>query len=257
MKLNYKTFGEGKPLIILHGLLGSLDNWQTLARRFSAEFKVYTVDLRNHGKSPHSEVHSYQAMADDLLEFLTHHQIDKAYFIGHSMGGKAAMQFAILHPQRVLKLIVVDIAPRTYESKHEAIFDALMKMDLSKITGREEADAILAETIQDASMRQFLLKNLDRNPDGSFRWKMNLKSLWMNYSNINTPLYSESKIDIPVTVIRGGLSGYVTENDLESFKEIFPHTRLITIPGAGHWVHADAPDAFYEIVRNELVFSKT
>jgi len=252
VRLNYKSFGEGTPVVILHGLLGSLDNWQTFARRLAGEFMVYTVDLRNHGKSPHSDVHTYPAMADDLLEFFREQNIPKAHLIGHSMGGKAAMQFAIFHPEKVLKLIVVDMAPRSYESGHEMIFEALMKIDLEQIRKREEADALLGETIHDTVMRQFLLKNLDRNTDGSFAWKMNLHGLWKNYSFINVPIRSDAKVNVPTVVIRGGKSNYVQHNDLNSFKEIFPNTSLITIRDAGHWVHAEAPDEFYHTVRNEL-----
>ena len=252
MRLNYKSFGQGTPVIILHGLLGSLDNWQTFAKRLSSEFKVYTVDLRNHGRTVHNDVHTYQAMADDLLEFFEEHQIQKAHLIGHSMGGKAAMQFAIEHTVRVLKLIIVDISPRAYQGNHDEIFNALLELDLSHVTKRDEADFALSKRISDVAVRQFLLKNLQRNSNDGFSWKMNLKGLWDNYDNINVPIHPVSQIEIPVIVIRGGKSGYVEDKDLDSFKEIFPQTKLITIPGAGHWVHAEAPDEFYNLVRANL-----
>ncbi len=251
MHLNFKSFGERIPVVILHGLLGSLDNWQTFARRLSSEFKVYTVDQRNHGKSPHSEVHTYSAMVSDLIEFFDEHHIDQAHLIGHSMGGKVAMQFAISHSARVLKLILVDISPRSYESGHDVIFEALMQIDLSKIKKREEAEVMLSEKIHDAAVRRFLLKNLDRVESG-FVWKMNLDGFYRNYENINVPIQSDSEIDIPTILIRGAKSNYVQESDLKTFREIFPSTKLVTIPNAGHWVHADAPDKFYEVVKKEL-----
>lgn len=213
---------------------------------------MFTIDLRNHGKSAHSDIHTYQAMTADLLEFFDEHGIDQAHVIGHSMGGKVAMQFAIDHPEKILKLIVVDIAPRSYERGHELIFEALFAIDLSTITKREEADQLLTQKISDFSVRQFLLKNLDRNSDGSFSWKMNLQGLLKNYHNIKTPIQSASPIDVPTVVIRGGKSAYVKDKDLDSFKEIFPKTNLITIANAGHWVHAEAPDEFYLLVKKEL-----
>jgi len=252
MRLNHKSFGEGIPVIILHGLFGSLDNWQTFARRLSSEFKVYTIDLRNHGKSPHSNEHSYLAMCDDLLEFLDEHRISRTHIIGHSMGGKVAMQFAIEHAERILKMIIVDISPRSYESGHDAIFTALLEIDLTRFTKREEADKMLAQRIPDVAVRQFLLKNINRNIDGSFSWKINLQGLWKNYRNINVSVQSDSQVNIPTIVIRGGESGSVHDEDLNSFKEIFPGTRLITIQKSGHWVHAEAPDEFYNSVIQEL-----
>lgn len=252
MRLNYKTFGAGTPVIVLHGLLGSLDNWQSFARKLSSDFRVFTVDLRNHGKSPHSAEHTYDAMSKDLLDFFEEHKIEKAHVIGHSMGGKVAMQFAISHPEKILKLFIVDIAPRSYESGHDLIFEALLSIDISKVARREEADALLARKIPDSAVRQFLLKNLDRQADGSFSWKMNLQGLWKNYSNINVPIQSALPVEIQTFVIKGGKSNYVKDADLKSFQQIFPSTKLITIENAGHWVHAEAPDEFYKTVRQEL-----
>ena len=251
MQLNFKTFGTGTPVVILHGLLGSLDNWQTFARQLSSEFQVFTVDLRNHGKSPHSNEHTYRAMADDILEFFDKHQLEKANIIGHSMGGKVAMQFAIEHPERILKLFVVDIAPRAYDSTHDEILDALVEMDLSKVEKREDAHAQLSKNISSPAVRQFLLKNLDR-ADTGFAWKMNLKTLHANYSDINVPISSDVPVDIPVVVIRGGKSDYVSENDMELFRKIFPQAELVTIADAGHWVHAEAHEEFYDAVIKAL-----
>jgi len=252
MQLNYKSFGEGTPVVILHGLLGSLDNWQTFARKLSSDFKVFTIDLRNHGRSPHSDEHSYPAMVSDLVEFFTKHHIEDAHIIGHSMGGKVAMQFAITHSEKVLKLIVVDIAPKEYGRGHDTIFDALEDVDIFRITKRDDADAMLATHIDDFAVRQFLLKNLDRNADGSFSWKMNLDGLIRNYEQINQAIHSEKPVAVSAYIIRGGKSNYVLENDLSSFQKIFPKIELITIPDAGHWVHAETPDVFYAAVHKIL-----
>ncbi len=255
MELNFKSFGSGTPVVILHGLFGSLDNWQTFARKLSSDYLVYSLDLRNHGKSPHSETHTYEAMANDVADFFDVQKIDKAHVIGHSMGGKAAMQFALLHPEKILQLIVVDIAPRAYERGHDGIFEALMEMDFSGITKREDADAQLAGKIQNPAVRQFLLKNLERQDDGSFQWKMNLPVLFENYDHINSAIQSTQPVEVPLTVIRGGRSDYVQDSDEQSFKAIFPSTNIITIQSAGHWVHAEEPEEFFNAV-NEVIAEK-
>lgn len=253
MRLNFKLTGKGTPVVILHGLFGSLDNWQTFARKLSLEFQVFTLDLRNHGRSPHSNEHSYEVMATDVNLFFEEHQIEKAHIIGHSMGGKAAMQFAISFPEKILKLIIVDIAPKKYGREHDVIFNSLAQLDLAQINNREDADAKLAIHISDFAVRQFLLKNLDRNPDGSFSWKMNLGALINNYESISNPLMSEHSIQVPAFVIRGEKSQYVADEDRAIFQKIFPNTQFITIPSAGHWVHAEAPDAFYAAVHAALI----
>lgn len=252
MRLNFKSFGSGTPVIILHGLFGSLDNWQTFARKLSAGFHVFTVDLRNHGRSPHSTEHSYEAIAADMHDFFEEHQIEKAHIIGHSMGGKAAMQFAHTYPEKILTLIVVDIAAKEYHGGHDNIFEALLHFDLSKVKSREDADAMLALKIEEQGVRQFLLKNLDRNSDGTFTWKMNLNALHRNYEKINRAIHPVQPVPLPAFLIRGDKSGYVRDEDMHDFKRIFPKAQFITIPHAGHWVHADAPEAFYNAVSGIL-----
>ena len=249
MQLNYKVFGEGFPVVILHGLLGSLDNWQTIAKRLSEQFKVYTVDLRNHGKSPHSNEHSYPLMAEDLKDFFQEHVIKKAHLIGHSMGGKVAMLFTVTYPELVDKLVVVDIAPRVYEAHHNEIFDALFKLDLSQATKRSEADEQLMQSIPDFGVRQFLLKNLTRNESGGFEWKMNLQGLYKHYPNINIPIQANNSVSVKTLVIRGANSNYVLEEDISDFEKLFGSVKLVTIPSAGHWVHAEAPDLFLHEVK--------
>lgn len=257
MQLHYKSFGTGAPVLILHGLLGSLDNWQTFARKLAPHFTVFTVDLRNHGKSPHSPEHSYAAMTADLLEFFAQHHLPRAHLIGHSMGGKLAMHFALAHPEKILKLIVVDIAPKKYNSGHDAIFEALSTLHLAPLTKREEADRQLAAKIEDPAVRQFLLKNLDRKTDGTFAWKMNLGALQANYEKINAAIEpnptAPAPAPLPALLIRGGKSRYVLDEDFPSFQRLFPHAQLHTIAAAGHWVHADAPEAFFTAVHHFLM----
>ncbi len=184
MELNYKEFGQGEPIIILHGLFGMLDNWQTIAKRLANDYWIFVVDQRNHGKSPHVNGLSYPLMAQDLKAFMDQHWIPQAHIIGHSMGGKTAMQFAFEYPDMVDKLVVLDIAPPANESGHGLIFDALHSVDLQKIETRIEADEKLAQKIKDYGVRQFLLKNLSRQKEGGYRWKMNLEAISNNYDNI-------------------------------------------------------------------------
>ncbi len=170
MKLHYKEYGAGKPLIILHGFLGSLDNWHTLATRFGEHFRVFSIDQRNHGKSPHSDAHSMALMVADLHEFIAEHQLQRVSIIGHSMGGKVAMQFALAYPHLVENLAVADMAPRQYEPGHEMVFKALFAVNLQQLTSRKDAEAAMLPYLPDMGTRQFLLKNLERKEDGSYQW---------------------------------------------------------------------------------------
>jgi len=254
MSLNYKKSGKGTPLIILHGLFGSLDNWQTLARKFSEHFTVYLLDLPNHGRSPHFEKHNYELLSEELLKFLDEQKIEKAHFIGHSMGGKAVMKFSLLHPERVLKQIIVDIAPKKYPRGHDEIFDAFFSLNLSAIEKREDADTLMAEKISHAAIRQFLLKNLERNADSeNYEWKMNLEVLHRDYDEISAAIQSKTSVDIPTLVIRGSRSDYVSDEDLKIFRQMFPKTTMTDIENAGHWVHAEAPGELLTIVNRFLL----
>ncbi len=248
MQLNYKHFGSGTSLIILHGLFGSLDNWQTLARQFAENFSVYIVDLRNHGKSPHTVEHDYISIAEDIKEFMQQQNVEKANFIGHSMGGKAAMQFSILYPEKVLKQVIVDIAPKKYGRGHDDIFDAIFSIDLNTLQSRNEADEQLQQLIPDFGTRQFLLKNLERTEDGKYQWKFNLETLFREYENVRGGIVSPKSFDIPTLVIKGERSGYITSEDEETFKALFPETTITSVSNAGHWVHAENASEFYNIV---------
>ncbi len=253
MKLNYKTFGEGQPLIILHGLFGTLDNWQTLARKFAEHFRVFIVDQRNHGKSPHNDFIDYPSMADDLYDFLSDHDLQQVIVLGHSMGGKTAMQFAHTYPEKVNRLIVVDIAPKAYPPGHHFIFDALFSIDLDTIESRSDAEAVMEEKIGDEAIRLFLLKNLTRTKAGGYRWKMNLDAIYRHYEDILSAVRSETPFANPTLFIRGERSNYIQDEDFSSIHEQFSTAEIVTMPGAGHWLHSEQPEEMLKIV---LDFSK-
>ncbi|MBL7815227.1 MAG: alpha/beta fold hydrolase [Saprospiraceae bacterium] len=251
MELNYKEFGTGEPVVILHGLFGTLDNWQTIAKKLAEEYTVFILDLPNHGRSPHTEGEiDYEMMADALAEFMLDHWIYETRIIGHSMGGKLAMQFALSHPHIVKKLAVIDIAPRLYRSGHEDVFNALFAVNLATLQDRKEAEAILMDKLNgDVGTVQFLLKNLTRNnpfnstdntEGGGFEWKMNLQGLFDNYNNILQAPVGEP-FEKPTLFIRGGESKYIKDADFATIKQLFPKAQIETIEGAGHWVHADKP----------------
>ena len=248
MKLNFKTFGEGEPLIILHGLLGSLDNWQTLAKQFSAHCTVFVVDQRNHGKSPHAPNFDYDILADDLFDFMDENYISSAHILGHSMGGKTAMYFAMKYPEKVEKLIVADIAPVKYEEGHKVIFDALFSVDLKAVDNRKEIDEQLKKQIPQFGVRQFLMKGLTRNDDRALAWKFNLIDIWNNYDNILETFETEDVFEGETLFIKGEQSAYIIDKYIPVIKKYFPASILKTIKRVGHWLHAEKPKEFYEIV---------
>lgn len=252
MDLHFKTFGEGDPLIILHGLFGTSDNWQTLGKRFAQNYMVYLVDQRNHGRSPHDPIMDYPHMADDLRAFMQDNGIHRAHILGHSMGGKTAMEFALRNPDMTDRVIIVDIAPKTYEPGHYEIFAALRAMEPQQLADRQEADQILAEHIPDKGIRMFLLKNLTRNKEGGFRWKMNLEAIYQNYERILQRPTGEKPFHGEVLFIRGEYSHYIQPGDNQLIHSYFPHARIEGIPGAGHWVHAEAPDELHRMVTGFL-----
>ncbi|QSE97957.1 alpha/beta fold hydrolase [Fulvivirga lutea] len=245
MELFYRELGEGQPLIILHGLFGSSDNWLSIAKLLAEDYHVYSVDQRNHGQSPHSDDFDYPTMAKDLSDFIDQHEIEDPIIIGHSMGGKVAMQYAVNNPQNWQKLIVVDIAPKSYEVHHDQILEGLNSLDLDNLKSRGDADKELSEYVPELGVRQFLLKNLNRDNSG-FSWKINLPVLTKNIEIIGAGLdgrLSESK---PVLFINGEKSGYIKEKDYSLIDEKFPGATVVTIKDAGHWVHAEKPEEFME-----------
>ncbi len=254
MKLFAHTYGSGRPLIILHGLFGSLDNWHSLSKRFADHFRVYAVDQRNHGRSPHSDVFSYEVMADDLLEFFGENGLGEAFVLGHSMGGKTAMEFALGHPERVAKLVVVDIAPREYAPHHDVLFEALCSVDLTAYRTRREVDDALADRIPSVPVRMFLMKNLKRSEDGTLSWKMNLPVLRARYDEVNRALRPGRVYSGPSLFIRAEASPYVAASDLSLILSLFPKAQMVDFD-TGHWVHAESPDPFYRTVTEFLAGS--
>lgn len=252
MKLNYQETGEGQPLLILHGLFGSSDNWLSVAKELADEYKIFLVDLRNHGDSPHSEDFTYAAMADDLMEFVHDHQIKNPVVIGHSMGGKAAMRFSVEHPELVKKLVVVDIAPKYYPPHHQVILAGLKSVPVDEISSRKEADQALGNYVKELGVRQFLLKNLSRNPDGGYEWKMNLPVIDQKIENVGEALNPDTKFEKPTLFINGDSSNYIQKEDEELIYQIFPKATIQTIKGAGHWVHAEKTEAFVNLLKSFL-----
>lgn len=251
MKLFYRELGNGQPIIILHGIFGSSDNWLTQARMLSDTYHVYSVDQRNHGQSPHSDEFDYQSMAADLLEFIDGHQLNNPIIIGHSMGGKVSMNFAVAHPDKLSKLIVVDISPRPYNLEHYVILDGLKAVPINTIFSRNEADAALEPYVPEPDVRQFLLKNLQRKPEGGFTWKIKLGSIDKNLPKIGYDLQYTGKFEKPTLFIRGGRSKYVRNEDMAKITEVFPLAVLETLD-TGHWVQAEKPVEFVEMVKNWL-----
>jgi esterase len=250
MKLAFREFGSGQPLIILHGLFGQSDNWNTLAKRFGENgFHVFTLDQRNHGLSPHSEEWTYEAMADDLKEFISEHQLKDPILLGHSMGGKTVMFFQLKYPNIAKKIIVADIAPRAYGSHHDAVLKALNAVDFSVIKTRKEAEAILNEYISDFGTKQFLLKNIywKDNANNIMDWRFNLKVIDKEYSNVGVEVPSLSS-NVETLFIRGEKSNYIEEKDLQDIQKRFPNYKLVTIKDSGHWIHAEKPNEFLEEV---------
>jgi esterase len=252
MKLFSRHFGEGQPLIILHGLFGISDNWLTVGKKLGEQYSVYLLDQRNHGQSPHSDEFTYKAMSDDLLEFIEDNKLVKPILIGHSMGGKTVMEFASEHPNKLDKLIVVDIAPKAYPVYHREIIDGLLSLNLDEIKTRKEADEQLSKSIPEESTKQFLLKNLywendvDDNPH--LAWRMNLSIIDKNIDIVGIPLAEDAHYFGDTLFIRGGNSGYIKDADMDNVKHHFPKAILVTIPNAGHWVQAEQPMLFYNAV---------
>lgn len=259
MKLFFRKIGEGQPLIILHGLFGQSDNWNSFGKQFAESgFAVYLADMRNHGLSPHSDVWNYQAMSDDILELINDHHLAKAgkiILLGHSMGGKIAMLFAMQHPELLDKLIVVDVAPKYYPPHHQDVISGLNAVDLKELKTRKEAEVILSKYINDFGTKQFLLKNLywkesTENPSipAVFEWRFNLKVIGEQINEISEAIPLESVCMIPTLFIRGAKSNYILDEDLKLIQDKFPNSTTKTIVDAGHWVHVEQAKSFTECV---------
>jgi len=252
MRLAFEVVGKGDPFIILHGLLGSADNWRSISRRLGAHYQVFALDLRNHGGSPHSEILDYDVMAADLREFIEQQALRRVVLLGHSMGGKVAMQFAIEHSEQVDRLIVVDIAPKAYEPSQRYLLQALRSLDLSRYKSFADVDSALAPEVSSQSLRQFLIKNLARDENGRLRWKIHLEAIDRNYDKLLRGLAPERSFNKPTLFIRGGRSNYIEDDDMPLIRQMFPQAEIATLPKAGHWVHVDAPEEFFQTVLHFL-----
>lgn len=245
--LHSTILGEGTPLLILHGFLGMSDNWKTLGNRYAAGgFQAHLIDQRNHGRSFHDDVFDYDILAADLGNYMFHHQLEKAHLLGHSMGGKTVMQFAVQNSDRVKKLLVADIAPRYYPPHHQKIIDALLALDLDSLGSRSEADKKLSERIDDFGVRQFLLKNLYWRERGKFGLRCNLDILQHRLDAIGAPLAADTSFSGATLFLRGGRSDYIRPVDRTLIEKHFPNAKINTVENAGHWLHAENPTQFFE-----------
>jgi len=255
MQLFYRTFGKGKPFVILHGLFGISDNWVTFGKRIAElGYQVYILDQRNHGQSPHSPNFNYLALVDDLFDFIDEHELEDAVILGHSMGGKVAMRYALENPDYLSKLIVVDISLRHYPPRdyHKMVIKAMKKVDFTKINNRKEVEDILAQDIESKRIRQFVMKNLYRKERNEFAWRMCLDAIANNLDEMFDGIKAETPFEKPALFVRGGASDYVLDTDLPPIEEAFSKSEIKTIPKATHWVHAEEPELFYQYVTEFL-----
>ncbi|MEM9549502.1 MAG: alpha/beta fold hydrolase [Bacteroidota bacterium] len=247
--LNHKIYGQGDPIIILHGLFGMLDNWQTVAKKLAEEYMVILVDQRDHGKSNHTEEFNYEVLANDLHEFLEENWIHSCHLIGHSMGGKTALQFAAIHPDMIEKLVVVDIGTKAYKPGHDIIFKALRSVPIDQVQSRKEVEEIIAQYIEDQGVRLFLMKNLQRRKEGGFRWKMNLELLYREYPNIIAAVEISEEVDVDTLFVYGTKSNYIKPGDIDNIKTNFVNSRFKEMD-TGHWIHAEKPDELVEEIND-------
>jgi esterase len=259
MKLFYRKYGEGPALIILHGLYGSSDNWSTIAKNLGDVFTVYLPDQRNHGQSPHSDIHDYDSMRDDLYELADNLKLNKFFLAGHSMGGKTAISFALKWPEMINGLLIADISPFVNENfsqstynQHLTILNTMLSVDLSKIKSRTELERILMDKINSERINGFILKNLQRSSGNNFSWKLNAASLLVNLDKIMQGIdrkadFSQQITGFPVIFLKGADSDYLPESDYKDIRKVFPAAEFVVASNAGHWIHSDRPD---EVIRN-------
>lgn len=259
MKLFFRRYGNGPALVILHGLYGSSDNWVTSGRKLSEKFTVILPDLRNHGQSPHNESHTYDDLASDIHELAEDLKLEKFILAGHSMGGRAAMKFALKWPEKINALIVIDISPfgsvsseNKFLMQHREILEALRATELTGVLSRAEAEMMISGKIPSEKIRGFLMKNLRRLEDGSFDWKINIETLLEHLPQITGGIIGENENNtlmegFPVLFVKGGNSDYLPEKDFGKIQNVFPAAEFITVQNAGHWVHSDRPDAIEDL----------
>lgn len=250
MELHYQSIGEGQPIILLHGLFGAANNWSTIAKHLAQTHQVISVDLRNHGQSPHHESQTYPDMAGDLLTLCDTLNLSSTHLLGHSLGGKVAMQFATQYPERIDKLIVVDMAMRAYPDEHTHLIDAMLALDLPTMTSRNAVDKALSDKIPNTMVRQFLLMNLTKT-DAGLQWRINLAALKANYPKLIQAICESEQLNQPSLFIYGERSEYVNQDDIKQIKAHFTQAQFNSLP-TNHWVHAEQPESFLEIVKDYL-----
>ncbi len=240
--------GTGTPLLILHGYFGMSDNWKTLGNQFSNDFEVHLIDQRNHGRSFHADEFNYEVLVQDLYSYINHYQLESVYLMGHSMGGKTAMLFAVTYPELVDKLIVVDISPRQYQPHHNAILAGLNSIDFSIDNTRTLVDKKLSKLIPEFGVRQFLLKNVYWKEKGQLAYRFNLQSLTENNSEVGEALPPFTVFENETLFLKGDKSNYITQNEVSIIDAHFPKATIVEIKNAGHWLHAEKPTQFYKEV---------
>ena len=249
-----RTYGEGIPLIIIHGLFGMSDNWNTLGKKFAENFNVHIVDLRNHGRSFHSDDISYDLMAEDIEKYIEYFGLNKPILLGHSLGGKVAMNLCFRNSSKYSKLVVTDIAPRVYSvDYHKNILQILSSISLKEFSSRSQIDLALSSEIKEFSVRQFLMKNLYRDQNKEFSWRFNIKTLNEKISNISGAEFMQQNIEIPALFLKGELSNYINQEDELLISKYFVNSKIKSILNSGHWVHAEQPGQFYKSVFEFIV----
>ena len=248
MKLFSRISGQGQPLLIIHGLFGMSDNWQSIGRQFSDFFEVHLIDLRNHGRSPHSSNFNYDVMVEDLVQYIQEKELKQVILLGHSLGGKTAMELAIKYPELVEKLIVVDIAPRVYPVHHDRIIEGLSKLNFKEIESRAEADQLLALDVKEQDVRQFLLKSLYWKEKKRLAFRFNLYAIASQIKEVGRPLAQGTAYTKACLFVDGADSSYINEEDEDLILIHFPNAEIITINNSGHWVHAQQPKQFFEAI---------
>jgi esterase len=245
LNVAYRKMGNGEPLLILHGLFGSSDNWQTLAKSYAEHYEVYLIDQRNHGHAPHLPTHTYNNMSEDVFNMVTSLGLEKVSIIGHSMGGKTAMYFAQQHPEYLHKLVIADMGVKAYPRHHDLIFTGIKAVDVKSCDSRKTATERLSAHISDVGTQQFLLKNLYWQEPGVLAWRFNAEVLEQEIDEVLKPV-TDTPVNLPTLFIRGGKSDYIKDDEIESIRLIFSNAHFATIAGAGHWLHAEKPNEFLE-----------
>lgn len=240
------TGDKSEHLLILHGLFGQSDNFATLAKQYAEFYTVHAIDLRNHGRSFHSNEMSFDVMSEDILNYLNHHQIAECYLLGHSLGGRSVIEFSYQFPEKVKKLIVADMAPKSYPPHHQGILKALNSVDFSQVEKRSDVDDVLKQYIPDMGTRQFLLKNVYHAEHGKYAFRFNLKTLTETYEEMVGFDLTDGEFDKPTLFLRGEKSNYILDEDFELIKAHFPLATIETVSKAGHWLHAENPKEFFE-----------